>query len=581
MADALKSLLYAALLLSLASPGNAQENRSPSADLADLVRAEYDGDRAYETVAYLDQFVRWPGNRGFDASIDHIAARLEAAGFVREEVAENEARLTYRIETYAMDVPAWEPLDASLSVIGAAQPLLHYSTNRNMLARRSESTADKGVTADLVDAGAGTAKELDATNVAGNIVLVEGALSEVFERAVIERGAIGILVYSMPDYLQPAKNIHSIQFRGIAESLDGHGAWAISLSRDARDQLRQALNDGDVRVNVNTRVLWTQEAFERTVVADIRGSMAPVERFVFSAHVQEPGANDNASGVGAQLEMASVAAKLLRQGKVDPQRSVTFLWGDEIVSTRRYVSQDKRRTDGILWGMSLDMVGEDTAKTGGTFLIEKMPDPSAIWTRGEDRHSEWGGDELTLEDMTPHYFNDVVFGRAQEQAATNGWVVKTNPFEGGSDHVPFLEAGIPGLLLWHFTDQFYHTDRDRLDKVSSAELKNVGVTALVTGLALASADGHVAQGLVAEVLAAAKSRLGNETKLGAAEIGRGGSVELQRDIINAWADWYSGALDSMDDIQVGGSSPATGQAIEAAAARLELWRSNSMQTLGM
>ena len=33
--------------------------------------------------------------------------------------------------------------------------------------------------------------------------------------------------------------------------------------------------------------------------------------------------------------------------------------------------------------MSLDMVGEDVKKTGGSFLIEKMPDPSAIWTRGK------------------------------------------------------------------------------------------------------------------------------------------------------------------------------------------------------
>ena len=29
------------------------------------------------------------------------------------------------------------------------------------------------------------------------------------------------------------------------------------------------------------------------------------------------------------------------------------------------------RTRGVKWGVSLDMVGEDTKKTGGTFLIEK------------------------------------------------------------------------------------------------------------------------------------------------------------------------------------------------------------------
>ena len=38
---------------------------------------------------------------------------------------------------------------------------------------------------------------------------------------------------------------------------------------------------------------------------------------------------------------------------------------------------------------SLDMTGEDTAKTGGTFLIEKQADPSAVWPRPSDPH--WSG----------------------------------------------------------------------------------------------------------------------------------------------------------------------------------------------
>ena len=44
--------------------------------------------------------------------------------------------------------------------------------------------------------------------------------------------------------------------------------------------------------------------------------------------------------------------------------------------------------------LSLDMTGEDTAKTGGTFLIEKEPDPSALWDRPSDPHSEWGASKV-------------------------------------------------------------------------------------------------------------------------------------------------------------------------------------------
>lgn len=460
--------------------------------------------------------------------------------------------------------PAWEPLSASMTIQGQDEPILEFTSNRNMLAVGSNSTPAGGITAMLADVGKGTPAELDAAEIKGKIVLAEGRISELVQQAVIDRGAIGVLAYSLPEYLKPQINRHSIQFRSIDDDIGEHQSWAIALSTDAREKLLTALAKGDVQLHVVTDVKWTDNAIERTVVANIHGSEYPDERFVFSAHVQEPGANDNASGVGAQVEMARVAADLVTSGKVDSKRTITFLWGDEITSTNRYVTQDDERAKGIRWGLSLDMVGEDTAKTGGTFLIEKMPDPSAIWTRGEDMHSEWGGDPMTKADMRPHYFNDLVLGRALEQAATNGWVVKTNPFEGGSDHVPFLRGNIPGLLFWHFTDQFYHTDRDRLEMVSADELKNVGVTALVTAIALTSADGPLARSLIVEVRNAAIARLETETDLSVAAIKDGKAIADERDIVTTWASWYDSALASMVDIEVGGSSFATESTIETA-----------------
>jgi hypothetical protein len=284
--------------------------------------------------------------------------------------------------------------------------------------------------------------------------------------------------------------------------------------------------------------------------------------------VQEPGANDNASGVGAQVEMARVAAELVRGRAVDPARTITFLWGLEIRSTDRYIKQDSVRAEGIRWGLSLDMVGEDTEKTGGTFLIEKMPDPSAVWTRGDDRHTEWGGSPLPKERIVAHFFNDFALGRALEQAATNGWVVRTNPFEGGSDHTPFLAAKKPGLLFWHFTDQFYHTDGDRLDKVSPATLRNVGITALVSALALTTADGAMVRGLVEELRRMAVARLETEATLSAAALRSGGDRATELDILATWRDYYAGALAAYRDVPVGGADPITEAVIVEATAQL-------------
>jgi Zn-dependent M28 family amino/carboxypeptidase len=285
--------------------------------------------------------------------------------------------------------------------------------------------------------------------------------------------------------------------------------------------------------------------------------------------VQEPGANDNATGVGTLAEMARVTAELIRQKKFSPERSITFLWGDEIVSTRRYVTEDKERAKNIQWGMSLDMVGEDTQKTGGTFLIEKMPDPSAVWTRGDEKHTEWGGSPLKESAITPHYFNDFILNRCLDQARTNGWVVRTNPFEGGSDHTPFLEAKLPGLLMWHFTDVFYHTDSDRLENVSPWEMKNVGVSGLVAAMTLTSMNEATALYLVNELKETAFKRLDTEAALSRAEIAKGGNPGTESHILEVWGNYYRDALGKMDNLQTGGNTQKVTAAIAAAQKAVE------------
>lgn len=570
IARARVAAVYAAIALAgVPALGLAQRADTPAATrhYLELARSTFSGANAYAQVAFMDQFFRWPGNTGFNASIQRIETVLKAAGYVDETAARPGDVLTYRIEHRPMGQPAWEPVDASVTVVGEQAPVLRFATNRNMLAIESFSTPDTGIVATLVDVGKGSAAEYDRTPVRGAIVLVEANVGRAFSEAVQKRGALGVLAYNMPAYTQPAVHRHSIQFGSIPYDTADR-AWGIALSRDALDRLRAAIARGQTRVRVRTRSRM-YPADERTLVAEVHGSTAPDERYVLSAHVQEPGANDNASGVGDLTEMARVLATLVRKGAIAPERTITMLFGLEIAQTRNFLAADSNRTKGVRWGLSLDMTGEDTKKTGGTFLIEKMPDPSAIWTRGDDRHTDWGGRPLTKADLVPHYYNDYLIARCLDQAASTGWVVRTNPFEGGSDHTPFLEFKKPGALFWHFTDVYYHTDGDRIDKVSQAELTNVGIAALSSVLTLVSADGATARALVTEIEHAAIARLDTELRLSRAVLAAGGSRAKEVDILRTWTDYYVAAIHTMTDIEVGGSSAETRAAIDAAAARVK------------
>lgn len=215
------------------------------------------------------------------------------------------------------------------------------------------------------------------------------------------------------------------------------------------------------------------------------------------------------------------------------------------------------------------MVGEDTKKTGGSFLIEKMPDPSAIWTRGEDKHTEWGAGDVREKDLFPHYYNDFILNICQQQGSFAKWTVNANPFEGGSDHTPFLRNKIPGLLMWHFTDVFYHTDNDRLDKVSPATLKNVGVSALTAGMTLVNADENTALAIAKTVKAAADKRLSAEFALSQQAVKEGKDIEKEKHILETWGQWYVNALATIGEIPVKKETTRVGSNLKVLTLDLE------------
>ncbi|MBO3698127.1 M28 family peptidase [Roseivirga sp. E12] len=508
----------------------------------ELVNAEFDKEKAYKTIEFVESHFRVVGNEGFNQGIQWVEMNLQKAGFVPERLAKEDQRLIYRLEEKPLRNNTWQPYNASLKL--GDEELLNFSTNRNMIAINSYPT-DGEQEYEVVYVGAGRNLNLDQ-DLKGKVVFAERSVGSLFAIVVDKYGAAGVIGYSLPSYTKPEVNVNSIQFSAIPRD-SVNKSFGLLLSYQAKEKLKAAIAAGNnkIKINLDTKVY---KSTELTVVAELRGSELPDERFVFSAHVQEPGANDNASGVGVLLEAAETSARLLEAGKIDPKRTITYLFGDEITSTRRFIQEDPERAKGIKWGMSLDMVGEDTEKTGGTFLIEKMPDPGAIWIRGVEKHTEWGGRPLQKKDLKPHYFNDLTIGVFESIGEKKDWKVNFNPFEGGSDHVPFLSANIPGLLLWHFTDQFYHTDQDRLDKVSKETLHNVGTGALMIALMLTENKPMLANRVLLAASTAATYRLQDELRLSKEALSNGGDREKEVDILSTWSDYYRQVFDTVNDL---------------------------------
>ena len=512
-----------------------------------------DGATAMDVVRFMDQYWRVAGNPGFNASVDRIHDGLRTAG------------LQVRVEDFAGRGRGWDYQTGTVALADTGEVILSREHDRVSLCINSFSTAPGGVEVPLVDVGAGRPADFEGKDVKGAVVLASAPVGALWQQAVKQRGAAGVISTAIAAYIRPEDpaqfthdDQHDVFQWGSVPYDDTVRAFGFKASLRAATKLRDRLKTGPVKVKVTVESTF-YDGPNRMVVAEIPGVLKPAERIVMVAHIQEPGANDDGSGCGTLYALAiamqkAIAAKALPA----PGRTLTFIWGDENRGSRAWLTGHPEQARQVQYMFSLDMTGEDVAKTGGSFLIEKQADPSAVWPRPSDPHTAWGAGEVKASELKGSLLNDLHFAICLRRAKDTNWVVKTNPYEGGSDHTEFKSAGIPSLLNWHFTDRYYHTNLDRPDKTSPAEMVNVGIAVGTSAWFLASATETDAVATVELIAKTASVRIALEK-----------TQNATAEILAAWRTWYGEALESVRQLSVGGPSRAVDAAVERARLRLQ------------
>lgn len=510
----------------------------------DRVWSGIDGREAMATVELASKYWRLPGNEGYDTTLDHVAKRVGTTQF---EVADGPST-------------GWDHSVGTLSLVRAGQPdqvILSKARERLALAINSYST-EGVVEAPLVDVGRGQAADFEGKDVKGAVVIGDADLGGLFRQAVVQRGALGVISTSLARYISDDPDV--LQWGSIPRDAE-RKAFGFKASRRANETLRTALKTGPQRVKVDVVSSFAGKP-ERTLIHEIRGTTLPDERIVIVAHVQEPGANDNASGVATLQEMAVALTTAITAGTIPaPARTITFIWLNEISGSRAWLQRHADKVAGVKYMFSMDMTGQDVTKTGGSFLVERWPDPGAVWSRAWDPNSEWGRGNVRKESLKGDLINDLHLAVCERVAARTGWLVKTNPYEGGSDHTVFGTAGIPSLLNWHFTDRYYHTNLDTPDKTSADEMRNVGVAVATTAWLMASSDEAMSLEVAELVAKAGRTRIAVEMRDGAA-------LPDHAEALAAWRTWSADAVRSVVRLITTRPSPAFTTRIDALAAAI-------------
>jgi aminopeptidase YwaD len=520
----------------------------------DRVWDGFDMKQAMDQVLFMDQYWRLAGNEGFDKSIDRVKARLVQAGF--EELPSRPSAPIRKPSLWIEPAPTpslgWDQSVATLAIVRDGKPeqiVISRARERLALEINSFSTAPGGVTAPLIDVGRGTAPaDYDGKDVKGAVVIGTAGASQLFTQAVVNRGAIGVVSMApLPGYLD--KNPDILQWGNIPYD-ETHKGFGFRATARAAAALKAAIAEGHARVRAEVVTSFSKKP-ERTLSAEIPGGIAPNERIVIAAHVQEPGANDNASGTATNMELARALVTGVASGRIPkPARTLTFLWVNEISGSKRWLAEHPDDKAGVRYMFSMDMTGEDITQTGGHFLIERWPDPAAVWTRPWDPHTEWGPGGFKAEALKGDLINDLhmaICERVSAKAAAaikKPWDVRSNPYEGGSDHTQFGSAGIPAVLDWHFTDRFYHTNQDTAEKTSPEEMRNVGTAVATTAWLMASADPSVSVSVVELVKKVGAARVAVEEREGA-------SLPDNAAVVTAWKKWYAEAEKSVERLTIG------------------------------
>lgn len=479
----------------------------------------------------------------------------------------------------------------------------------------------EGVTGEVVYVGAVSGKSGSYTctkyptvdeanaNLSGKVILTDSSLRNAFALAQ-QTGAIAVMStaslnsYSTPrdengNILEPF--VYSARYASgaalkttAAQTATGKPIVEWQFSNDQKAALLELLEKAD-----GTPVYATNISIGRTyamndashggkgqavTMAEIKGASKPDERVIICAHVQEPGSNDNATGVASLLGLATALKKMVDSGAIArPQRTITFLWGDEMNLATLWLNSHPDEKAKVISALDMDMVGEDPDKTGGVMRIEKTPDPSAKYNytldtlpwetdsyydetfadpdgqfiRLPDSHTLWGAGSYEGMFQEGFFLNDLYMYAAQGviNYHDSGFRVDVCPYEGGSDHSRFLAQNVPALLTWHFTDYTYHSSVDTLNMSSAREMENVSITTMATALMIANAtDGNEALALeiLGTVMMAALDRFDMEQantenhRIYTLAHGKdfAAALDNEKEVLQAWADWYKEALAS-------------------------------------
>ncbi len=395
----------------------------------------------FNVIHVLGEFDRYQASQGIMGAATFVSRSANESGMYDAAIhhfAANGAQCWWDFKAPI----AWTPVKGTLSLVHPPCVLNHQAKPFTLATYSAAACGHYRIV--LFD---------EVNDLIGKVVLIPAA--EYPPTGLLaclkQRGAVGFITDAFARF-DPNSGRY---WRGRLELPPGCELFAFSaLPEEMRDLVR-------AETEAKVEIVIDHEATMPVVSASIPGM--PQEREIWvTAHLchSRAGANDNASGVSASLEVAKLVLRLTKMSQT-LRYSIRFIWGPEFLGVAAMQYQ-RRHLPGPIAVINLDMVGEDPERCGSPMCIELPPAQLAS----------------PLGEMARMLMQDVFALTARHPGS---WL--TLPFHGFSDHSLFVnhsdpQRNCPALQLCHINDRFNHTAADLPDKVSAIEMKRTIAVAL-------------------------------------------------------------------------------------------------------
>ncbi|HMD36743.1 MAG TPA: M28 family peptidase, partial [Vicinamibacterales bacterium] len=497
--------LWGALTMTHPSAQEREDRTLLSHEQMRAIINEASGERA---MHHLLELVPYPRIRPTSEYQAHFQESEVMARFAKEY-----GYSTVEIESFPTQNRNWAPTLGELWMITPTEQRKLYDIHDVAVSVASNS-ANGDVTAELVDVGMGTrASDYEGKNVAGKVAIGSAGVAQVWAQAS-QRGAVGAIGYST---LYPDRGVDVIPSSSITVGANGFG-WAVS-PRVGHDMVAR-LARGE-KVSVRSMIRAETEPGELEMVhATIAGDPRSTEDVIVSGHLYEgylkQGANDDNSGCALTLEVGRAYIKLVQEGKLPkPRHTIHFLWVPEISGTNAWLNAHPDIAKRVYADLNFDMEGIRLTQSRSYWILQRTPDtfPSFLNDIGQSM-MEFVSD-VTRERVR---YRAGGYGPSLPVQAPNGsddaFYIKIDKHYGSSDHVTYMQHGIPAVMFITWPDNWYHSSQDTPDKQDSTQYKRAAVVATGAMTVLASGGDEMAARVVSENLARGAERMGDSHRKG-------------------------------------------------------------------